>query len=153
MVKGSDGKMKIVPRGWVPITEKNLPYELTCSLLLTPDAPGVPKPIKLQEQHRALFPLDRPITEESGRLLAKWAAGEKAAPISEQKPPQKKTDADTKQIISAFDALGIDISAMEQHLGHALPKEGALSDDDKEKLRAYYAQCKDEAADAERGEI
>jgi hypothetical protein len=66
MVRGDDGKMKIVPKvsrtgldGWLPITEKALPYELAASFLLTADAPGVPKPIKLQEQHRAFFPLDK----------------------------------------------------------------------------------------------
>lgn len=82
MVRGDDGKMKIIPKvtstglsGWVPVSEKSLPYELTASFLLTADAPGVPKPIKLQEQHRALFPLDKPITEESGRRIAEWAAG------------------------------------------------------------------------------
>ena len=82
MVKGEDGKTKIVPkqgpagfRGWLPVCEKTLPYELTASFLLTADAPGIPKPIKLQEQHRALFPLDEPITEESGRAIAAWAAG------------------------------------------------------------------------------
>jgi hypothetical protein len=82
-----DGKTKIVPKvsatgfvGWQPICEKNLPYELTASFLFTPDAPGVPKPIKLQEQHRALFPLDRPIDEESGRAIAAWAAGGSTAP-------------------------------------------------------------------------
>lgn len=82
MVRGDDGKMKVVPKaspiglsGWLPICEKNLPYELTCSFLLTADAPGMPKPIKLQEQHRALFPLNKPITEESGRLVAAWASG------------------------------------------------------------------------------
>jgi hypothetical protein len=84
MVRGEDGKMKIIPKvtptglsGWVPICEKNLPYELTASFLLTADAPGVPKPIKLQEQHRVLFPLDKPITEDSGRRIAEWAAGGK----------------------------------------------------------------------------
>jgi hypothetical protein len=82
MVRGDDGKMKIVPKvtrtgldGWVPICEKSLPYELTASFLLTSDAPGVPKPIKLQEQHRKFFPLDRPITLDAGRRLAEWAAG------------------------------------------------------------------------------
>jgi hypothetical protein len=76
------GKKKIVPKrsangidGWTPICEKNLPYELTASFLLTADAPGVPKPIKLQAQHRDLFPIDKPITEESGKRLAAWAAG------------------------------------------------------------------------------
>jgi hypothetical protein len=39
--------------GWIPIAEKNLPYELTASFLLMADKPGVPKPIKLQEQHQA----------------------------------------------------------------------------------------------------
>lgn len=77
-----DGKTKIVPKqslvgvdGWIPLTEKTVPFELTVSLLLTPNHPGVPKPIKLQSQHRDLFPLDAPITEESGRRIAEWARG------------------------------------------------------------------------------
>ena len=85
MQKGSDGRWEIVPKhtltglnGWVPIAEKNLPYELTASFLLMADKPGVPLPIKLQQQHRDLFPLDQPITEASGVRLAAWAAG--AAP-------------------------------------------------------------------------
>lgn len=90
MVKGEDGKTKIVPKvgpagfkGWLPICEKNLPYELTASFLLTADAPGIPKPIKLQDQHRDLFPLDQPITEESGRRLAEWSAGLKPTYITD----------------------------------------------------------------------
>ena len=77
-----DGKMEVRKKqtatgldGWVPICEKNLPYELTASFLLMAARPGVPLPIKLQEQHKALFPLDAPITEQSGLALAKWAAG------------------------------------------------------------------------------
>ena len=77
-----DGKFQIVPKqslvgldGWIPVTEKNVPFELTASFLLTADAPGFPKPIKLQQQHRALFPLDEPISEESGRRIAEWASG------------------------------------------------------------------------------
>ena len=73
--------------GWVPICEKNLPYELTASFLLMAVHPGVPLPIKLQEQHRALFPLDKPITEESGRKLAEWAAGGLTAPAAADIPP------------------------------------------------------------------
>lgn len=81
-LKKVDGKLKMVPKasltgldGWIPICEKRFPFELTASFLLTADAPGIPKPIKLQEQHRALFPLDKPITEESGQRLAAWAKG------------------------------------------------------------------------------
>lgn len=77
-----DGKTQIVPKktltgldGWVLIAEKTLPYELTASFLLTADRPGFPKPIKLQSQHRAFFPLDQQVGEETGRRLAEWAAG------------------------------------------------------------------------------
>jgi len=73
-----DGKMKILPRGWQPVCEKNTPYELTASFLLTPDRPGMPQPIKLQEQHKPLFPLDKPINEQSGLLISQWATGNAA---------------------------------------------------------------------------
>lgn len=85
MAKDDKGKTVIVKKqtltgrdGWVPICDKNLPFEATASFLLLAANPGVPIPIKLQEQHRALFPLDRPITEESGRRIAEWASGAKA---------------------------------------------------------------------------
>lgn len=84
-----DGKMEVRKKqsavgldGWVPICEKNLPYELTASFLLMASAPGVPLPIKLQEQHRALFPLNEPITEASGKRLAEWASGASSQPPS-----------------------------------------------------------------------
>ena len=77
-----NGKTVIVERkslvglnGWIPVTEKNLPFELTASFLLMAEHPGVPLPIKLQEQHKAIFPLDRPITEQAGVELAAWAKG------------------------------------------------------------------------------
>ena len=35
----------------------------------------MPKPIKLQEQHRSMFPPDKPINEESGRKITAWASG------------------------------------------------------------------------------
>lgn len=90
MVK-EEGKTKIVPRvgltglnGWFPVTEKNLPYELTASFLLMAEKPGIPLPIKLQEQHEPLFPLDKPISEESGKLIAEWAKGAPARRIEQQ---------------------------------------------------------------------
>lgn len=61
--------------GWIPIAEKNLPFELTASVLLMAERPGVPLPIKLQEQHKPFFALDAPITEATGAHLAAWAAG------------------------------------------------------------------------------
>jgi hypothetical protein len=61
--------------GWIPVTEKSVPFELTVSFLLTADAPGVGKPIKLQEQHKALFPSGALIDEACGQRIASWAAG------------------------------------------------------------------------------
>jgi hypothetical protein len=95
-----DGKTVIVPKkslvgldGWIPVTEKNLPFELTVSLLFTADRPGVPKPIKLQEQHRALFPLDKPVTEDSGARVAAWAlGGNQSAPQERAEPARAAAD-------------------------------------------------------------
>jgi len=85
-VRGANGRTEIVPKpsltgldGWIPVSEKMLPYELTASFLLMADRPGVPKPIKLQEQHKPFVPLDRPLTEETGTLLGEWAKGGKTS--------------------------------------------------------------------------
>lgn len=81
---GKDDKGKTVVRpkesltglgGWIPICEKRLPFEATISLLFTADAPGVPKPIKLERRHQGLVRLDRQVDEETGKQLAAWAAG------------------------------------------------------------------------------
>jgi hypothetical protein len=81
------GELKFVPKkgptgldGWMPISEKMLPYELTASFLLMADAPGVPRPIKLQEQHKPFVPLDQKLSENTGKLLAAWAAGSSGEP-------------------------------------------------------------------------
>ena len=66
--------------GWIPVCEKALPFELTTSLLFTADRPGIPQPIKLQEQHRHLFPLDKQVNEQSGLKITEWAAGGGAKP-------------------------------------------------------------------------
>jgi hypothetical protein len=129
-----DGKMKIVPKvtrtgldGWIPICEKSLPYELTCSFLLTADAPGIPKPIKLEEQHRAFFPLDRQIDEKCGERLAEWAAGTKI----DERPPY---DLDTA--LKSYESVSTqpDFEALQKARGEiwrSIPKSAA-----KEKLAA-----------------
>lgn len=73
---------------WHPICEKRFPYEITTSLLLLPSNPGVPVPLKLQEQHKAAFPQGQPITREAGRFLAAWAKGD-AVPTSTGDQPTR----------------------------------------------------------------
>jgi hypothetical protein len=102
-----DGKMKIIPKvspvgidGWMPVCEKNLPYELTISLLLRATAPGMPNPIKLQEQHKALFPLNKPVDEASGKRIAQWAKGSATEPA----PPPKVVSPNDQAPASAVGA-------------------------------------------------
>jgi hypothetical protein len=60
---------------WHPTCEKTFMYEMTLSFLLLADKPGIPRPVKLQQQHRAFVPLDQPVSEETGQRLAAWAKG------------------------------------------------------------------------------
>jgi hypothetical protein len=82
--KDEKGKTVVVPVGWVPICEKRFMYDMTASFLLDPAHPGIPQPIKLQEQHRKFFPAGQLVTRESGRQLALWAAG--GAPTEQYQP-------------------------------------------------------------------
>lgn len=82
ITKDKDGKMVIIqadqipPRDrWIPICEKRWMYEMTVSMVMTPDNPGVPIPIKIQDQHRFAFPQGQVVDEEAGRKLAEWAKG------------------------------------------------------------------------------
>lgn len=110
MVKKPGGGVEILAKktltgrdGFIPICEKSLPFEATTSFLLLPSNPGFPQPIKLQEQHKALFPLDQPINEESGKRLAEWAAGGKAK--KEDDLPKRRAS-----VIEYFGKMAVDPS-------------------------------------------
>lgn len=62
-------------KGWLPICEKNLPYELTASFLFMAEKPGEPLAMKLPAQLAPFFPAEHQVTAESGRQLAEWARG------------------------------------------------------------------------------
>jgi hypothetical protein len=65
----------VVPAGWQPISEKRLLYDVTTSLLFTPDHPGEPQPIKLYDKHAPFFPSGTKVNRAAGEALARWAAG------------------------------------------------------------------------------
>lgn len=140
MKKGDGGRWEIVPKqslvglnGWIPITEKNLPFELTASFLLLAERPGIPHPIKLQEQHRALFPLDRPITEASGEAVAAWARGGVQAP---PKPAAPVSDKHADWLTVIRDAK---TRAELQDINRQLKEEtNGLSEDALTELRSAY---------------
>ncbi len=121
-----NGKTQIIDKGWQPICEKNLPYELTMSFLLTPEKPGHGTPLKLQEQHRLAFggADNGMLTEETGEALAAWAAGD--------------TDkARLDKMLAAFEKIGVDKKAVQTHLGKPLKD---LSHDDFVTLQAFYRE-------------
>jgi hypothetical protein len=102
-VAGDDGRKKTivtpakdrpVNERWGLICEKKLPFEATLSLLLVPDKPGYPIPLKLMEQNRAAVPLDRQVGEKTGLDLAAWARGGVKGPSGAPAgaPPPDKVD-------------------------------------------------------------
>lgn len=134
MVKDDHGKTRIVPKksttgldGWMPVCEKTLPYELTVSFLLMADNPGVPHPIKLQAQHRSIFPPGQPIDEEAGRRVAAWAAG--------ATEPVERPKADLNAMLKAFADVGWDQSVVENRVGKPLLQ---WSESDVRKARRLY---------------
>lgn len=89
---------------WQPICEKRFPYELTVSLLLLPSQPGVPIPLKLQEQHRSAFPEGHHAGKQSGEVLRQWAAGANAkqAQSTAAQQPAEKPKADPNEWANRF---------------------------------------------------
>lgn len=103
--KGPDGKQKIIAAAerppaerWEPICDHRFPYELTASFVLTPGDPGIPIPVKLQDQHRPLVPLDKRLDESVGRALAAWANGG-ATPAPAEAPLTRGEVRDLERLI------------------------------------------------------
>ena len=85
------GQLKVVPKssltgldGWLPVCDKNLPFELTASFLMMADHPGVPKPIKLPAAFQPFFPAGELVDEQSGARLGEWASGASGGPTAEE---------------------------------------------------------------------
>jgi hypothetical protein len=138
-----DGKTVIRPKdgptgaqGWLPVCEKNFPFELTASFLLKADNPGYPIPIKLEAQHRMMFGIgtpagslvQRPISRDTGVAIAAWANG-----THKMLPPSLSS------ILTA-----IKIAETMAQLDAVKPQAGLLTGDDKAKaVDAYKAKAKE----------
>jgi len=80
--------------GWMPIAGEEFVFEMTVNCLLYPGGGGVPEwnpgeigermMVKLPEQFKELFKARRPLDEDTGEALARWAAGD-AAPATSPK--------------------------------------------------------------------
>lgn len=110
------GKLTVVPKrtlaghvGWIPVCGKDLPYEFTLSLVVTPDAPGVPQPIKLPEYLKPFVPLDAPLSEDTGRALAEWARGGKAKRTGGRAPTVPDCKQLAEQLVGLLAAREIEV--------------------------------------------
>ena len=73
------GKQKVIHLGWSPICEKSVPYDMTISLTLRPETPGVidlSLPHKLSDRFRMEFPAGTHIERKTGEFLGRWVRGE-----------------------------------------------------------------------------
>lgn len=71
-----NGKLLITPMGWMPICEKRFMYDMTISLTLAPETPGLPRfdlPRKIGDDFLPLFQEGKHITREVGAFLRAWA--------------------------------------------------------------------------------
>jgi hypothetical protein len=124
--KNERGQWEYVPKpsltgldGWIPISEKMLPYELTASFLLMADQPGYPRPIKLQEQHKQFVPLDQPLSEQTGKLLAAWAAGSSSGgpnvQASGHEQPAQATETAPSKVVPPSDS-GVEVASPDDEI-------------------------------------
>jgi len=122
---------------WHPICEKRFMYEMTVSLLLVPSNPGVPIPIKLQDQHKPAFSDGQQISEDSGAFLHRWASGGKAEPAD-------RTDKSLELVSRADEAAGRGVEAF-RSFWRKLPAA------DRETIRASLPSFEKKAKIAEQG--
>ena len=107
---------------WTPICERRLPYELTLSLILTPQNPGIPVPVKLQDQHRSFFPLNQFISADAGRRLAAWAQGDPPAVATPDEIAAAMNEGEIAAGMSTVDGLNALWRRLAPHVRDAVGK-------------------------------
>lgn len=84
--RNANGKIEPRSLGWQPIAGEELVFEATALCVLPPRSNGVPdwtaQAAKIEGHHRAAFPDGQPITEETGRTMARFASEGVAEPTS-----------------------------------------------------------------------
>jgi hypothetical protein len=132
--------------GWLPVCEKNLPFELTISFLLLHDRPGVPHPIKLQEQHKGMFPKNVLIGEDAGRAIAEWGKGGTARPVQSpavDETPRAQDGVQRDKMLEYFGRQGVDVDRILLALGKASIED--IDTDDMTRLRGIGRALRDGA--------
>lgn len=93
-----DGKVEVVPMGFMPIAGEEWIYEMVVNCMLEPRSNGVPTwrsdqigerlMMKLPMQFESIFAQQQPLSEDIGEAMARWARGdEPPAPATEDLAP------------------------------------------------------------------
>lgn len=114
---------------WAPVCGKEYPYEMTAFLMLSYDKPGYPQALKLQEQHKHLFPPDKQITEDCGKRIAEWAKGgdkEKILPVEESDIPSPEEEQEALKERGMIQSENVELIPFEkykQDMNRAITRE------------------------------
>lgn len=100
--KDERGKLLITPMGWMPICEKRFMYDMTLSLTLSPETPGLPRfdlPRKINDDFLPYFKEGKHINREVGAALRGWALDADMPP-----PPADKPTTITNALVAKVNA-------------------------------------------------
>lgn len=110
-----NGKTEIVNQGFVPVAAPEWVFEMTANVLLMPNSGGVPTwqseypgeslAIKNPVQFHRMFSERKPLDEDTGEALARWAAGS-ATPRTGR--PEPDEIASLCERLRACDRAGLD---------------------------------------------
>ncbi len=145
--KDDRGKLLITPMGWMPICEKRFMYDMTLSLTLSPETPGMPRfdlPRKLGEDFLPYFKEGKHITREAGQALRSWALD---ADMPE--PPVDKHTAITNALVAKVKAATTEEGVLNALTGDLEAKQVAWLKVNRPEL---YKRVND-ATDKKRGEL
>lgn len=93
--------------GWQPIVGERVAFETLFTLMLTPHSKGVPdlSISEMREPFDSLIPAGEPLSEATGELLARWAAGSSSPPAAPE--VRYASEAQRRKIFAAATNQGV----------------------------------------------
>lgn len=154
-------KLKIVPGkdpvdlGWQPIGSDKISFETIFTLMLPPHCKGVPdlSLSDMREPFDTMIPSGKPVDEQLGRMLAKWAeGGAPPQPKQQQDSPADdpaSTDGDQPKYISADQVATLETLCQDSGIMVAALKAAAkverlatILEGDYERAKAWIERAK-----------
>lgn len=154
IVRGKDPE----PRGYMPIAGEEFVFEMATSILLLPNAGGIPtwaseesgerEMIKLPQQFRDLFGRREPLNENHGEQLAIWSEG-----VRSEAYEQLAAQIAGAAAVSEVDALKPRFAELKRTKAVPPAEFNALVSLADERKRALAAAAHEDQVDPETGEV